>query len=123
MKSIVAFAPLGLATAFNTDLASIKFASYVAKFGKQYNTREEFETRFDQFMKVDEDIERFNSEGNTWTIGHNQFSDWSQEELENILTVRTKPVIQEEMLDSHTLVTDVDSIDWRTKGYVPTVRD
>lgn len=57
-----------------------KFLNYVAKFGKVMENLEEFETRLQHFIKSEMEINDHNATGANFTLGHNQFSDWSHEE-------------------------------------------
>merc|ERR1712010_22940 len=46
---------------------------------------EEFEQRFGHFAKFDKFVEEHNAEGHNYTVGHNQFSDWSHDEYKRLL--------------------------------------
>ena len=51
---------------------------YITQHGKSYATVEEFEFRKARFALADEAIAAMNqNEANTWTAGHNKFSDWT----------------------------------------------
>jgi C1A family cysteine protease len=64
-----------------------KFIYYLASQNKSYKTREEFEVRLARWEMVDNyisEVNDFNS-GFTHTAAHNQFSDWTQEEIDAML--------------------------------------
>lgn len=104
----------------------MKFQVYQARFGKQYSTQEEMNFRMELFNEVDKFIEEWNSkEGQTHVVGHNEFSDWTQDErsklrgfsgdLRNVANTPAEPV---------TNVTDIPaSVDWREKGAVNEVQN
>ena len=55
---------------------------HVSIHGLSYNTQEEFLFRQTIFQKADEEIERINSnQNNTFTVAHNEFSTWTDDEL------------------------------------------
>jgi len=43
----------------------------MAEFGLSYGTKEEFRFRMEQFMRMDEEIRRINSEQSSYIVGHN----------------------------------------------------
>ena len=53
---------------------------YVAKYGKSYDTIEEFEFRKGLYMKIDSFIKAHNESGASYLVGHNKFSDYTQSE-------------------------------------------
>lgn len=75
---IVLLANLVAAASLNAD--QVKFANFVSKFGRQYQTQEEWDKRYELFMKKDRRISELNNEGLTSTHGHTIFSDWTDEE-------------------------------------------
>ena len=84
MQSI-AFAILtSTAAAISAD--ELQFANYVARFNKVYGDIEEFAMRFENFLYWHRVInDHNNSNGPNFNLGHNQFSDWSNEEYVAIL--------------------------------------
>ena len=61
------------------------FMNHVAEFGLSYGTIEEYKFRLERFTETHEEISRHNSEGLTWTIGHNMFSTWTEQERKRLL--------------------------------------
>jgi hypothetical protein len=58
------------------------------KFGKHYADAAEFAGRYINFKKGIEIIRAHNSKKDaTYSMGLNQFSDWSQQEIDNFLTL------------------------------------
>lgn len=104
------------------------YAEHLTKFGLSYNSVEEYETRKARFAKMDAFIRNHNSkEGVSYTVGHNQFSDWSTEEKnanamglkrrEATLGASTGKVIQ---FDTSSIPA---SIDWLAKGHTTAIKD
>ena len=98
--------------------------NHLSKFGKSYETGEEFEFRFEQFKKADAIIKEINSRpGNTYTVAHNAFSTWTKEEQKKIMglqkssTLQNSPVVQ---LDESDLPGEVD---WRSKGAINAIQN
>jgi len=83
MKTFVALALAGVATAITQN--DIKFMDHLAKQGKGYNTIEEFNLRSALFAKKDAALAKINANPeNTFTVGHNMFSDLTDEELKKM---------------------------------------
>ena len=101
----------------------LEYMNYLAKFGKMVNSNDEFEARLSNFAATDQEIKLINASGKSWTAGHNQFSDWTQEEYESILG------FNHSVLDSHTdeklfdTTTNASEVNWVTAGGVTDVKD
>jgi len=70
-----------IAIAFASSSAREKFAKFQQRYGKQYDTNEEFKLRFKNFqdnLERNEELSRANPKA---TFGINKFSDLSQEEF------------------------------------------
>ena len=120
MKSFALALTFGAASALHQ--IELKYMNYLAQFGKTMNDMEEFETRLEYFAATDFDVEEINAGNNTWTAGHNQFSDWSEEEYKGMLGLKMtttndddRVVFAEENL--------ADSVNWVTAGAVTGVKD
>jgi len=76
-------------------------------------------------MKDNENKEINSNLEHTFTVGHNQFSTWTDEEYKQLLGYRaptngTEAEVEYTVLDT---VGIPDSIDWRTKGAVNPVKN
>lgn len=99
------------------------FAQYVAKFGKNYATAEEYQMRFIEFAKTYQDILHFNAQPNqTSTVGLNKFADWTAAERKQIANYRPRDQVvgTTKLLDTADLPTEVD---WIKQGAVNAVQD
>ena len=85
MKYILA-AMVGAASALS-EIESA-FLGYITQFGKSYSTMAEYEHRLAQFAQKHSFINGHNASEESYKLGHNKFSDWTQEEYEAILTYK-----------------------------------
>jgi KDEL-tailed cysteine endopeptidase len=102
---------------------SADFTQYVAKYGKNYGTVEEFNFRQAQFVaKKAAFAEHNGNNGNTYVVGVNKFSDWTSAEYKSILGYKPQAAANKnyEILD--TTATPA-SVDWRTAGAVNAPKD
>ena len=88
MKSVAITALSSAAAAASAAISADKlnFINYTARFNKVYEDVEEFLTRFERFIHWDMLINEHNStNGPNFHLGHNQFSDWTDDEYKAIL--------------------------------------
>lgn len=79
-----------------------------------------------QFTKLELELQEFNAKGSTSTVGHNKFSDWTEEEWANFLSYR--PRESNDVLDMFAsqaeLPTEIPTeINWIDLGAVNPVQD
>lgn len=70
--------PLALA---HFKLEEEEFKHFVEKHGKEYENAEEYLARFKIYRDNAAFIRLFNAQGKNWTLGINEFADWSFEEF------------------------------------------
>ena len=58
----------------------IKYMHYLAQWGKQYDTVQEFMERLSHFALTELEIQESNSTEKNFTLAHNHLSDWTHEE-------------------------------------------
>merc|ERR1719230_31675 len=98
------------------------YMQYVTEFGKTYGTKAEFEFRFEQFKKTLAKMAEHNAQNeHQSTVGHNQFSDWTEAEYKKLLGYKGKANNEAaELLDTSNLES---SVNWVTKGAVTGVKN
>lgn len=122
--AMVAVNDLAGTSLYNIEITqdNVDFANYLAKHGKSYATKEEFEFRFAQFQRNRALIGHHNAQnGNTYSLGVNKFADMTTSEYKKMLGYRRVP---KNDLPAHFDTSDLPaSIDWREKGAVNPVKD
>lgn len=99
-----------------------QYLNHVAKYGLSFGTKEEHEFRFEQYLRIDKEINSINAEQTSFWAGHNKFSTLTKDEYRRMLG-KKKPVYTQEKevyLDTQNLS---ESVDWRAKGAVNAVQD
>ena len=120
MNTLAFAATIGAASALSA--IELKYMNHLAEFGKNMASVEEFNLRMVYFDAVDQTIEESNSEGHTYTLGHNQFSDWSRAEYVGMLGYMG--VTQEDRSYAHFDESEIsNSINWVSKGKVTNVKN
>jgi C1A family cysteine protease len=122
MLIIVALlAPLCLASLNIED----KFANWQVQYGKTYNSKAEYQSALNAFAANEERIASHNSQGLSWELGHNQFSDLTKAQMkQRFLRAKPPPAhleVATELLNA--TATPPASLDWVAKGAVTPVKD
>ena len=95
---------------------------HVAEYGLSYGTEAEFDFRFNLYAQKEVALAEINADpNNTFTVGHNKFSTWTDWEYKALLGWRDLGVERDEVLLDETAA--AASVDWRTKGAVTGVKD
>ena len=128
----VAFAFLSLvanAITENEDLKlnEYKFIEYVSKFGKTYDSVEEFDFRLKHFLTIDEHIELVNSDPeSSYKAAHNSFSDLTDHEKSKLYQPNSSSAVIDNQhkfsMDENENLDLPTSWDWRDFGQVTAVR-
>lgn len=101
-----------------TDFGFIK---HVAEHNLSYATVEEFNARKEIYAAKDQLMAEINAdEANTFTVGHNQFSTWTDSEFKRVLGF--KPWTQN-VVEVENNTPNADSVNWVTKGAVTPVKN
>jgi C1A family cysteine protease len=104
-----------------------EFNSFISRFNKRYDNIQELETRFDIFRYNLRNIILHNLDhSQNFTMGVNQFTDLTQEEFKTIYLSGLKPdfTVSYGCKSFYSNGLDApDSMDWRTKGVVTSVKD
>ena len=117
MKSFAFAASIGAVSAVRP--VEFKFVQHLAKFAKNYVNVEEWNARLAFFEAAEAEIEASNAAEANFTLGHNQFSDWSAAEYKAILGA--SPGVEAELMILPE--TNSDEVNWITKGCVNAVKD
>jgi C1A family cysteine protease len=125
---VASTAMLALTFKQGTNLASLGdaeslFARYATSYGKNYGTKEEYEFRKEQYFKNLATANDAIEENATYTIGENQFSDWTQEEFKRLLGYRRVQSNDISEVITESLEALPASVDWRNSGAVTPVKD
>ncbi|XP_050516835.1 trophozoite cysteine proteinase-like [Diabrotica virgifera virgifera] len=107
-----------------------QWIDFKTKFNRHYGAKEN-EFRFKIFQKNLRDIEEHNAKyekgEEQWTKGVNQFSDWTEEQLQSLLNHRLNTIpLRSDSLGVYKADPNEQlpaSLDWREKGAVLAVRD
>jgi C1A family cysteine protease len=122
MKFAAATAMLALAAnALENREMSFKFVNYIAQFGKSYPTMEEFNLRFERFVKTVELIEDKNASQDSYTLGINKFSDYTWEEYNKMLGF--KKSLHRDSVKNYPPIDLPTEVDWIANGAVTPVKD
>jgi hypothetical protein len=98
------------------------FMAHVAKHGRSFGTKEEFEYRSNVFKDNLDRINKINSEnGNTFSVASNKFADWTKTEYKKLLGTKKSTGAKNIVELEETAIPA--SLDWRTKGVVQNVKD
>ena len=103
-----------------------EFSNFQERFNKRYSSLQELEKRFDLFKENILDILAHNSQINqNFTLGINQFSDLSSEEFKSTYVGSYKQQVGAYGCKSFSssATSSPDSIDWRNKNAVTSVKD
>jgi len=120
------FALATLAGAASASLSNIelKFINYLSAWGKQHETVEEFLTRLEYFAEIDRHIEAHNATESNFTLGHNQFSDWSRDEYKKLLGKKSEMHLPRNYAQYDESALEGESgMDWIAAGAVTPVKD
>jgi len=128
MKTVFALAAVAAsASAITVEESHIaRFNNWKAEHNKFYHSIEEEETRFEVFLRNHRNIEAHNADSTqTFTMGHNEFSDMTPEEFKATMTGFTGMVGHKSGADDiHSAVGgEPASRDWRAEGKVTAVKN
>jgi C1A family cysteine protease len=133
MKSVLSSALLlAAATAFkfndvldliNTVNEEVDFVSYVAKYGKLYKSMDEYLMRSEIFKSNVKFINEHNAEGHSYTLGINEFSDWTDEEYNKLLGYRPGKRNSEARIVKYIPYELPTTVDWVAAGGVTPVKN
>jgi cathepsin L len=122
MKTFIAIALAGAVSAI--DPVEQKFIGYITQYGKSYGTVEEYKFRLEQFARNNAIVEEHNSKSTeTFKLGYNNMSDWTESEYKKMLTYTPMPEADKvyETVDVNAPVPN--AVDWIAAGAVNGIKD
>ena len=99
----------------------LEYFNYLAKFGKTIASTTEFLERVENFAVAHHFIKEHNTSNASFSVAHNQFSDWSDAEYKAILGAM--PTYNEDREYLSFEPTNASSVNWVTAGAVTGVKD
>ena len=121
MKSLIAFAILGFASATPMGEYEHEFIKFVATQNRMYGTKEEYNYRLGIFAKNAKFIEEFNKLGKH-KVAINHLADWSDAEKKELLGSKRTPE-SEKVYGDFSNVTIPATVDWNAAGAVTPIKD
>ena len=100
-----------------------EFMEHVNQFGLNYGTQEEYEFRMNLYTKKDAEIKEINASQDSFTVGHNKFSTYTEFEYKRLLGFKQPANFTDKeatVLDTANLK---DEVNWITNGAVNAVKD
>ena len=108
--------------------AELEFGNYITSYNKNYASEEEYNFRLSIFAEQLRIINDHNAKGLSWTLGVNQFSDWTREEYKALLGYKPHTKNPEASTAVKDIVTnckklDKTTVDHKSKGWVGRVKN
>ena len=97
MKTFTATLLASVASATVMTKLDFDYMRFVSMQNKFYDTVEQFNMRKELFSELDTFISEANARGTLYTAGHNQFSDWTQDEKDKLLGLKGMPMPEVDM--------------------------
>merc|ERR1712156_1172277 len=93
--------------------------NYLAEFNKSYENQEEFAMRVERYVAVDSFIQEHNQTNASYTVGHNQFSDWTAAEYKSILGYKRDELKVSKTPKKFDTSANASSVNWVDAGPSP----
>ena len=121
MKAFAAAFTIAVASAADAAM-ELKYMNHCAKFGKNIDSTDDFENRLGNFAEADKIIEKHNKGNHSFTMAHNQTSDWSADEYKQLLGLMQT----DKDVNKNVKTFDESSsgyVNWKDAGAVTPVKD
>ena len=99
------------------------FMEHVTQFGLNYGTQEEYDFRMSLFVTKDAEINEVNASQDSFLLGHNQFSTYTEFEYKRILGYKRPENLEHENVTTLSTENLSDEVNWITKGAVNPVKN
>lgn len=108
--------------------AEVEFGNFIVSYNKNYASEEEYNFRLSVFAEQLRIINEHNAKGLSWTLGVNQFSDWTREEYKAILGYKAQTKNSEVVNTIQDMPTNCKklerkTVDWHQSGHVGRVKN
>jgi len=127
MKTAFAIALLAALSQADIAVGELKFIQWMSKFGKHYETMEEFIERKEIFLAKELIILGHNSMPSNFILGHNKFSDWKKEEMSVMYGEKESAESNAECLAPPSIPTPngdlPDYVNWAEAGMTTPIKD
>lgn len=125
MRSFAALTLAAVASAVTLpkDELKFEFMKFISEWGKSYGTAEEYAFRFEQFARNHLHIQELSETLTTSTVGHNQFSDWSENEFDRLMGFKGYDLQKERVYGAVQGDPIPAEVDWVKKGAVTGVKN
>jgi C1A family cysteine protease len=123
MQTFAVAALAGLVAATPMTDSEYRFINYVAKFSKSYGTKEEYAFRLEQFARNEAAIQESNAIESNFTLGHNKFSDYTNDEYKKMLGYKAVATTESAAVVSNSVPSFSTGVNWVTGGAVTPVKD
>lgn len=119
------FATTLIAAVSAMDDKTQQFLEWALLHGKEYSNFKDFQHRLEQFIKFDEQVIAFNANSTTSTVGHNKFSDWTDEEWKAFNNYKPRERTTDVFLEApEPVANDLPTeVNWVNAGGVNPVQD
>ena len=125
LATIAVFCSVIFISTYNNGSAG-EYEAFIAKYGRSYNSVEEFDFRRRIFEAHVAYYKKFNSEGHTWTLGVNQFADMTDEEIKSFFSLTATDSNSKSKIGEIQALAGANKdteIDWRAEGYVRPIKN
>jgi len=115
-----------LAIIVTIALASAEFQEWTIKFGKNYNTQQEYQKRSQIYDTNKKFIQDFNAAGQNYSLAINEFADLTHQEFTKFYLVKKFDATQRSQKNIKTFPKGLKlptTVDWRTKNAVTHIKN
>jgi C1A family cysteine protease len=107
---------------YNSQIESL-FVDHMSRFGLSYGTAEEYEFRLNIFAEKTAKILEINSSQDSFQVGYNKFTTWTDFEYKRLLGAKKTPASKKTNVTALDTSNLADEVNWITKGAVNDVKD
>jgi hypothetical protein len=124
MKTFFALALAGAVSAAPLNDIEHKFMGYMTQYGKSYGTIAEYAFRLEQFTRNHIAVTEHNAdETQTFKLGYNHMSDWTQEEYSHLLTYIPQTPGDDAVYATFDENAVPNAVDWVAAGAVNAIKN